>query len=306
MAFYAFLMQLNNDTQLSSKDMERMSLISEIGGSMSMVCCVLILSLLCLLPVRSDGMFITSNMCVVLMAAQLSFIGAENTGYPDPVMCKIATCVLHYFFMCVHFSSFAYALHLWSKFAPMCLGTCRRRGVYIFTIWLVPGIIVILTAIARGDQYAQEKRCWLPPEQNTRLAFLLPVFLIQLSNWILYMMIIRAGIVLDTTKGKDKRTIFRHMFLSTLSMFPVFGLQWTIGYAVTFDLATALQYTFVILASGQGLLLLLFHVLTNGEIQKALCTKITDKESGTSSPSRTAQNTVDSHVQSSQASKNEN
>lgn len=41
------------------------------------------------------------------------------------------------------------------------------------------------------------------------------------------------------------------MCLSSLSMFPIFGLQWTIGYAVTFDLAKVLQYTFVILASGQ-------------------------------------------------------
>ncbi|XP_060598455.1 adhesion G-protein coupled receptor D1-like [Ruditapes philippinarum] len=306
MAFYAFLMQLHNDTKLSIDDLDHMTLISEVGGAMSMVCCVLILSLLCLLPIRSDGMFITSNMCVVLIAAQISFIGSENTGYPEPYMCKIATCVIHYFFMCVHFSSFAHALHLWSKFAPMCVETCRRRGVYVFTIWIVPALVVIATAMFSGDLYASEERCWLPSERNTRMAFLFPVFLIQVANWVLFVMILRAGIMLDMTKGKDKRTILRHICLSSLSMFPVFGLQWTLGYAVTFNLPIAFQFAFVVLASGQGLLLLVCHILTNSQIQKALCTKIAEKASITSSPSNSASapNTVDSHVQTSVVSKN--
>ncbi|XP_060583372.1 adhesion G protein-coupled receptor L1-like [Ruditapes philippinarum] len=210
-----------------------------------------LLCLLCLLPIRSDGMFITSNMCVFLIAAQISFIGSENTGYPEQYMCKIATCVIHYFFMCVHFSSFAHALHLWSKFAPMCVETCRRRGVYVFTIWIVPALVVIATTMLSGDLYASEERCWLPSERNTRMAFLFPVFLIQVANWILFVMILRAGIMLDMTKGKDKRTILRHICLSSLSMFPVFGLQWTLGYAVTFNLPIAFQFAFVVLASAQ-------------------------------------------------------
>lgn len=44
--FEGFIVSL----QLSLDDLDRMTLISEIGGAMSMVCCVLILSLLCLLP----------------------------------------------------------------------------------------------------------------------------------------------------------------------------------------------------------------------------------------------------------------
>ncbi|XP_052233155.1 latrophilin-like protein 1 [Dreissena polymorpha] len=152
MASYVFLMQFWNDTEtLTGADIHRLTQISEIGGAITVIGCIVGLSLLCLLPVRSDGLFVTGNLCLVLMAAQISFIGSENTGYPDPVMCKIATSLIQYFFLSVHFAAFAFAIYLGSKFGPSFLNQCRRRGLYLIIIWVLPFVVVVVTALSRSN-----------------------------------------------------------------------------------------------------------------------------------------------------------
>ncbi|KAL4234284.1 hypothetical protein ACF0H5_005935 [Mactra antiquata] len=303
MALYAFLMELHNDTELSAPDEKRMVIISEIGGAMSMISCVMVFGLLCILPIKNDGLFITGNMCLVVMAAQISFLGSEKDGYPDQIMCKIATCVLHYCFTCLHFASLSYAIHLLSKFGYKFLQACQCKTVYIATIWLVPAVIVTITVILKHDLYGSGTRCWLPFEEKTRLAFLVPLALIQMVNYTLYFMIIRARIIYDITKDLPRRVIIKHVCISSLSMIPVLGLLWIFGFAVTFNGPLFFKYLYVVLASGQGVLILTCHVIPNSRIQKALCTKIKEKRHNDNNddddddPSTDAAVTMDSKIE---------
>jgi len=44
---------------------------------------------------------------------------------------------------------------------------------------------------------------------------------------------------------------FRHVLKTSLSLIPVLGLQWSLGFSITFGGSTSLQYLYVILASTQ-------------------------------------------------------
>ncbi|XP_052818433.1 adhesion G protein-coupled receptor L4-like [Mya arenaria] len=298
MASYVFLMQFWNETKsLTEADLHRMVQISEIGGALTIIACVMSFSLLCLLPIRSDGLFITGNQCLVLMAAQLSFIGSENTGYPNPVMCDIAAGLIQYFFLCLHFSSLAFAVHLGSKFGPMSLTAFRRRGFYLTCIWLLPFIVVMVTAIPRQNFVGPGTRCWLSYENNKRLFFLVPLGLLILANICMYVLIIRYTAYAGQKKALKKKTIVRHMVQTSLSLIPALGLHWALGFSITFDGPVFLQYLFVVLASAHGMLLLIFHVLTSGQVQKSLCEKIAVNVSDASSAFVTEPVTVDSNLE---------
>ncbi|KAJ8302549.1 hypothetical protein KUTeg_018945 [Tegillarca granosa] len=243
---------LNHLVHLSESDEDKMIKLTVTGCGFSFVGTMLTLCLLCFLPVGSDGMFILSNMSVSLLSAQIAFIGAENSN-PNGMVCKSSTAILHYLFLCLQFSSLRYALHLIGKLKPHNLiDKSQKKFTIILFVWGLPFLVVAITAILRGDTYGKDELCWLSNEHGTRWAFLGPVVIIQIINWIVFIMMLITRMVVDLKKNGNFLLAAKKQVLTACSLIPVLGLTWSLGFSVTTGRSMILQYLFVFFTSTQA------------------------------------------------------
>ncbi|KAK3086272.1 hypothetical protein FSP39_016125 [Pinctada imbricata] len=204
---------------------------------------MLSLCLICFLPMSSDGMFILSNMSVSLLSAQLAFIGAEN----------------------------AYS----EKIRPGNLMDKSFKKISVMLIcWGLPLVIVGITCAIWGRDYGYGDICWLPEKYGARWAFLGPVAVIQIFNLAVFVTILATRFALDCKKSSKLSTIVGNQVWTFVSMFPVLGLMWIFGFAVSFGQSKFMQYIYVLLASTQGFSIFLCHVMTNSNVRKTLCVKM--------------------------------
>ncbi|KAK3596657.1 hypothetical protein CHS0354_006212 [Potamilus streckersoni] len=162
-----------------------------------------------------------------------------------------------------------------SKFTCNCnINHSRRRIIYTIITWGVPLVITSITFLFRGNMYATSKLCWLPSEDMTTLAFLIPVYLIMLFNGFVLILVITARVILDIQRQKSVRDMIRNVFCMMLSALPALSLTWVCGVAVTLNVAQYVQYTFILMASPQGMLLLVFSILPTKQIKLELLAKL--------------------------------
>ncbi|XP_033754109.1 adhesion G-protein coupled receptor D1-like isoform X1 [Pecten maximus] len=277
MANYMFLMEWENNT-LTEWDEHNMIKMTVTGCGFSFVGLMLTLCLLCFLPLANDGLYIITNMCISMVAAQLAFIGSENT-YPEKLLCKTATSILHYLFLCVHFSSLCFGVHLMTKLkAEHMMNKSLKRTWILLTCWGAPGVIVAITSVIRGDTYGTNKLCWLATAYGTKWAFLGPVMVIQLINGAIFVIMMLTRMGADSKKGCSPVEVIKQQVMTAISLIPCLGLMWSLGFAVTFGTSKTVQYLFVVLAALQGLLIFLGHIMTHKQVRKSLCVKMNPSE----------------------------
>ncbi|KAK7105224.1 hypothetical protein V1264_016631 [Littorina saxatilis] len=197
MANYLFLMQTGNET-LGDRDLFVLTKITLTGSGLSIVGGLLSIFLVCYVPMRSDGLFAIGNMCIALMSAQLAFAGAEN-AFPTQVMCKISASIIHYLFLCLHCWALSYSVHLIMKLCRVLPGLRWKRRCILTTIgWVIPIVIVAITAVIDSDSYnGGESLCWLNSHNNARWAFVGPVIFIAVCNGAVMLVMLFVRYLLD-------------------------------------------------------------------------------------------------------------
>ncbi|KAL3859755.1 hypothetical protein ACJMK2_009953 [Sinanodonta woodiana] len=80
--------------------------------------------------------------------------------------------------------------------------------------------------------------------------------------------------ILDIQGKKSVRDMIRNVFCMVLSALPALSLTWVCGVAVTVNVTPYVQYAFILMASPQGLFLLLFSILPTKQIQLELLAKL--------------------------------
>ncbi|ESP00598.1 hypothetical protein LOTGIDRAFT_157878 [Lottia gigantea] len=270
-ANYMFLMQSSNYT-VSSTDEHYLVRITLTGCGLSLVGCIMTLFIICFLPrQKGDGPFIVGNLATAILLSQLSFIGAEN-AYPTKTWCKVATAILHYLFLSIHFWSLCFALHLMMKLIGV-LQTekSKRRLLHVTTGWLLPTFIVGLTAIIRGDTYGTEVICWLTAVHKTRWAFLGPIYAIMMINFSVTIIMLIARALHDNRKLVPCMKRIKHLLLTFTTLVPVLSLTWVFGLASSNNMFS--QYLFVMINSSQGLWILVGHMMFSSPVKALLLTK---------------------------------
>ncbi|XP_076457507.1 adhesion G-protein coupled receptor D1-like [Babylonia areolata] len=272
-----FLMQTGNIT-VGTRDLFVLTKLTLTGCGLSIVGALLSLFLVCYVPMRSDGLFSIGNMCVALISAQLSFAGAEN-AFPTLVMCKISAAILHYLFLTFHCWALAYSLHLVMKLCRVLPGQRGKRRCLLMTVgWVVPLIVVALTAVVDSDCYRGDALCWLNGQTKARWAFIGPVICIAVVNAAVMALMLFMRYLLDTKRDVTTKRKIRHLLGTVASLLPVSSLPWLFGLAPSGQIAW--QYMFVIINSAQGLWIFILHMMLSSQIRSLLRTRVQGEGEG--------------------------
>eukprot|EP00052_Salpingoeca_macrocollata_P025756 m.235320 g.235320 ORF g.235320 m.235320 type:complete len:2309 (+) comp22479_c0_seq2:890-7816(+) len=284
MTNFAVLVDVSgSQNSLSESDRFHLALITYVGLGLSVTCmCMVIFVLSMFKQLRTTSKSIVLNLCIWLTAAQVVFLGGI-TLTDDTFSCQLVTVLLHYALL----ASFMWMLvdghHLYKTFVVVFSSGTIPWRTYIAAAYLIPAVIVAVTAFVRWDDYGKGDYCWLPQEHGTIYAFVGPMVAIVVVNIAIYVLIMRnifnveARVTskfssVSSGKGKERRQIqkFRLGLKSTASFFSLLGITWALGLFAVRDASTAFQYIFAILNSLQGVLIFVFHVAIDPKCRAAV------------------------------------
>jgi len=249
-----------------------LGLISYIGISLSIVALCLSFLTFVFLKFRNSRhrYFVHANLALSLGLAETLFLfGITKTA--NKIVCKTIAVTLHYLFL-VSFSWMALEgviLYLMlvkifrSKTRPG-----RDRTVFLLCGWGLPAIVVAGSAVLFHEGYGTKDFCWLSLERHFTWAFVGPVLLVCLFNFIC----LGKTFMIMSSRGSSKRSEtsvekIRYWSKGCALLSCLLGLTWIVGVFVVNEDTIFMAYLFNIFNTIQGLLIFLFHCIGDEKVR---------------------------------------
>ncbi|KAM4749163.1 adhesion G protein-coupled receptor E3-like [Rhinophrynus dorsalis] len=253
------------------KDDATLTLLSQIGLSVSLVCLFLcLLTFILCRTLRSAHTSFLIALCGCLFLGQLLFlVGIQQTRYK--VLCSIIGGVLHFFLL----SAFC-----WMSLESVLLFMTVRnlRAVNYMTSqrshfpsaclvgFGVPSIIVTISAGVQYSGYGTSKHCWL--SQSLIWSFLGPVIIFIFINTVLLILtfwLLRVKLAsLNSNVSTLKDT--RLLTFKAVAQLGILGCTWIFGIFQFGSETLIMSYIFTALNSLQGAFIFLVHCLLNRQV----------------------------------------
>uniref|UniRef100_A0A0N5C4T4 EGF-like domain-containing protein n=1 Tax=Strongyloides papillosus TaxID=174720 RepID=A0A0N5C4T4_STREA len=269
---FAILIDIIGDEliTLNQEASDALELISIFGCALSVLFLfVSILIFQCLPSIHSERVYIHRNLCITLLAAELTFIiGIHRTSSYSG--CKTVAILLHYLFL----SSFCWMLVegcelyrlLIKVFEP---DESHMNYYYLFSL-LFPGIIVGFSGGFGWKHYGTYKYCWIDTSSGFIWAFVGPIIIVVIVN--IFILFIALKVVLSV-RSRDRKTGSKIMgwIKGSSTLLCLLGITWVFGFLSAIkSVEPIFTFIFTILNSLQGIFIFIFHILLNEKIQKAL------------------------------------
>ncbi|CAL1538788.1 unnamed protein product, partial [Lymnaea stagnalis] len=170
---FAILMQVV-DFKVNDGDELALSIITYIGCSVTLITQVIAITVFtCIRSLNSERVCVHRNLCITIMAAQVTFISGVK-AVEDKVLCAVVAVALHYLYSATFVWMLVEGLHLYNKVVRV-FGTEKSRIIYyIFFGWGVPLILVAISAAVDWEGYGNSRSCWLSIQRRTIWAFVGP------------------------------------------------------------------------------------------------------------------------------------
>ncbi|XP_059152995.1 adhesion G-protein coupled receptor D1-like [Physella acuta] len=264
---FAILMQIV-DFQLSVSDELVLSIITYIGCGVTLVTQVMAITVFtCIRSLNSERVCVHRNLCISIMAAQLTFICGIK-AVSNKLQCAIVALCLHYFYTASFVWMLVEGIHLYNQVVTV-FGTERSRTVYYIVFgWGVPVILVAISAAVDWEGYGTAYSCWLSVQRSTIWAFVSPAIAVIIVNLVILVLVLRI-VVNSSTKHEDLNHI-KAGIKASLFLTPLLGLTWTFGIVAVNKQLVAFQYIFAILNSLQGFFIFFFHCALNSEVRQSI------------------------------------
>ncbi|XP_035457069.2 latrophilin Cirl isoform X3 [Spodoptera frugiperda] len=225
---------------------------------------------------KSDRALIHKNLCACLLVAEIVFLaGIDKTQ--NRIFCGVVAGLLHYFFLAAFAWMFLEGFHLYAMLVEVFEPEHPRARWYCTCAYLVPALIVLVSAAVYPGGYGTEKHCWLTTDRWFMMSFVGPVILVLVANWICLIMVIYMMCTHSTVslKAKDDAKLYKMKvwLKSSLVLAFLLGLTWTFGLLYLSEQTVAMAYAFTILNSLQGLVIFIFHCLQNDKFRNE-CARI--------------------------------
>ncbi|CAH3156809.1 unnamed protein product [Pocillopora meandrina] len=271
---FAVLMRITdmpeNDTM--EKHKFTLSLISLVGISISVAALALAFLTFAFLRFRNTRhrYFVHANLALSLgMAETLFLFGITKTA--NKLICKIIAITLHYLFL-VSFCWMAvegvvlYLLLV--KIFRTKTRPARDRTVFFTFSWGIPVIVVAVSAVPFYEGYGTEEFCWLSIERHSTWAFVGPVLLICLFNFVClgktFMIMAARG---RTKKEDTSIEKIRYWSKGCALLSCLLGLTWILGVFVVNQDTIFMAYLFNIFNTLQGLFIFVFHCIGDEKVR---------------------------------------
>ncbi|XP_059375501.1 adhesion G protein-coupled receptor F4 [Carassius carassius] len=293
-------------TILMSKEAETLPYMKELtyaglGVSIvSLVLCLIIEVLVWDKVVKSDisnfRHVALVNISFCLLMAHCGFLASPDLTEITSNWCSFLTVFKHFFFLAVFFwmlcLSFVLLHQLIFVFEQL-----RKKVFVVLSItvgYVCPLICVATTFITfengQENEYYSKDTCWLIYRgvlKGSIFSFVIPAITIVIVNFFTLVVVIMKIVnpTLSESKARDQKEVARSMIKTIVFLSPVLGITWLLGILVLYlDLtqkpfAQIVGYTFTLLNSLQGFLILLTNCLGEKKVCDALLKRFKSKQS---------------------------
>lgn len=214
------------------------------------------------------------NLCIAIAATDLIFLaGQQEYALQSEVGCKVVAAFLHFFLLSAMCWMLVEAYYMYVALIQVFNSHISLFMLKSLTVgWGIPLVIVGITlGVNTTDNYGNQKGgiCWLNPVPFYA-AFLAPVAIIIIINFIVFFMVLRqlwGASTKNLNKTDSTKTSSRLRGAVTLVI--MLGLTWVFAILAIDGGAPVFQYLFTVFNSLQGLFIFVFHCLLKTDAQKA-------------------------------------
>ncbi|XP_063689555.1 adhesion G-protein coupled receptor G6-like [Bolinopsis microptera] len=254
-----------------------LSYLTYVCGGMS--CLALVLTLIALTWFkdirRSPSNKIHIYLATTMLLAMLLFLGgAKHYDGMNEHLCKAIAIALHYLWLTMFMWTVVESYNLWLLFIRILQARSSRFIMKLaIMVFVIPGLIVGLTAGISYDSYTDDTVCLLRNSNENNIPMLYFAFYIPIGVSI----IVNGGIFIAVVAKIFKKGRYQHFeskvqkiisqlkAVCTLSC--VLGLAWVLGFLVFDHPANiAFHYLFTVCNTLQGVLIFIFHCAIKPDI----------------------------------------
>ncbi|KAM6991739.1 adhesion G protein-coupled receptor G3-like [Tautogolabrus adspersus] len=276
LTFFAILLTPLNET-ISSYDLNNLTIITQIGCSLSLffICIILFMHFLLRRTKASTATRILIHLVLAMFMLNLTFLINHHVAtLKSSVGCVIMAAVMHYF-MLATFSWFAVkAFHLCLQ---LYMGGRIVISHYILKVsiisWVLPSVPVIVLLIK--GKYGEQVIYTNDPEQNVALCWITDsdahyivnigyYALVFLFTFTTFVIILSWLICLKRTESGNSQTgTSGTSILTILGLCSMLGITWGFAFFAYGALLIPSYYIFTVLNSFQGFFLFIYYYKTS-------------------------------------------
>nr|KAG5702986.1 hypothetical protein BaRGS_014809 [Batillaria attramentaria] len=197
------------------------------------------------------------NLCVALALSNLVFlVGMQEYAFNNHVACKVVSVLLHYSLLASLCWMLVEGFYMYLALVKVFM-TKIPNFVWKSAIvgWGVPLVIVVITvSVNNTDNYKQLHSgiCWLTGPAFYA-SFLAPVCFILLSNFMVFILVLRVllGLTRHKIKKEDSSNTAKHL-RRAVGVAILLGLTWVFGVLAVGKATVAFNFLFAIFNSLQA------------------------------------------------------
>jgi len=266
MTSFSLLMQ-TEEIKISPADENALTMITYIGCSVSIFACVALILLYMAFGriMKFDRNLIHMNLCIAIAMGNCLFLIADHVADHRNLCMGISVSLL-YCYLASFFWLLIEGIHVYSMVVKIFV-TSNRWKMYMIIGWVIPVIIVSVTAAKFHPYFIRQHFCWISTEKNLIWSFIGPVIFVIVVNT--YMLV--RTLIVSYKMDRSTSTIRKYRKMAHLAMIlmPVFGLTWVFGFfSINNNKLIFFQYIFNLLNSFQGLFIFIFYALLNNDLRR--------------------------------------
>nr|KAG5702987.1 hypothetical protein BaRGS_014810 [Batillaria attramentaria] len=208
-------------------------------------------------PIQSKPTKILINLCVALALSNLVFlVGMQEYAFNNHVACKVVSVLLHYSLLASLCWMLVEGFYMYLALVKVFMANIPNF-VWKSAIvgWGVPLVIVVITvSVNNTDNYKQLHSgiCWLTGPAFYA-SFLAPVCFILLSNFMVFILVLRVllGLTRHKIKKEDSSNTAKHL-RRAVGVAILLGLTWVFGVLAVGKATVAFNFLFAIFNSLQA------------------------------------------------------
>uniref|UniRef100_A0A8C9X5B3 Si:ch1073-186i23.1 n=1 Tax=Sander lucioperca TaxID=283035 RepID=A0A8C9X5B3_SANLU len=212
-----------------------LTVITRMGIAVSLVCLAISLFTFCFFRgLQSDRNTIHKNLCLNLFIGELIYLVGINMTEPK-LVCSIIAGVLHFCFLAAFAWMCLEGVQLYLMLVEVFESEFSRRKYYYVSGYLIPAVVVGISAAIDYRSYGTQRACWLRVDNHFIWSFIGPVTFI---------------------------------IVVTFALLCLMGLTWSFGLFFLNESSIVMAYLFTIFNTLQGMFIFIFHCLLQKKVRK--------------------------------------
>ncbi|KAM8850021.1 adhesion G protein-coupled receptor L2b.1 isoform 4-T5 [Spinachia spinachia] len=247
-----------------------LTVITRMGIAVSLVCLAISLFTFCFFRgLQSDRNTIHKNLCLNLFVGELVYLVGINMTEPK-LVCSIIAGVLHFCFLAAFAWMCLEGVQLYLMLVEVFESEFSRRKYYYVSGYLIPAVVVGISAAIDYRSYGTQRACWLRVDNHFIWSFIGPVTFIIVVN-VLFLVVTTCRMVKHSTSMKpdsSKLGGIRSWVSGAFALLCLLGLTWTFGLFFLNESSVVMAYLFSIFNTLQGMFIFIFHCLLQKKVRK--------------------------------------